>query len=243
MRVERLERCALDFAEAERRTRRRDDPVLGGAQPAAGAAAPPPAPSPGPPPSCALELDPASGDAAAAGSDGQIRVRPPDAGPGTAVSKSGWIAITAGAAGKGNGEVRYRVAPNTDQHARSASVTIVDRSFIVRQAAALPPPPPPTPASCSFEIDPESKKFDAEGGGDRVRVRATDGCAWTASTQNGWITITGGAAGKGNGEVRYQVAANPGAARDGAVTVAERTLSIKQEGAPLRKMEIKGEIR
>ena len=69
-----------------------------------------------------------------------------------------------------------------------------------------------------------------------------DDCAWTAATQTPWIAITGAPSGKGDGEVRYRVAPNPGPARDGALTVADRTIAIKQEGASQKRLEIKGRI-
>jgi uncharacterized protein DUF5666/all-beta uncharacterized protein/BACON domain-containing protein len=207
----------------------------------------PPAPSPAPPPSCAIRLDPDRADAAAAGSDGRIRVRVPATCSWRAVSQAGWIAITTGAAGKGDGEVRYQVTRNTDQRSRTASVDVGDRSFIVRQdpAAPLPPPPPPPPAPpkpCSFRVDPDSEKFDADGGEDRIRVRTADACSWTAATQSGWIAITGVAGGKGDGEVRYRVTPNGGAAREGVLNIADRTIAIRQEGASQRKVELKGHI-
>lgn len=210
------------------------------APPAPGPPAPSP-PPPAPPPTCGLELDHVSGDAAAAGGDGRIGVRAPAACSWTAVSRDGWITITAGA-GKGNGEVRYRVAPNTDQRPRTASIAVGDRSFIVRQEAAPPPAPPPTTQSCSFDVDPKSEKFDEDGGEDRIRVRSTDTCAWSALSQSGWIEITSGRTGKGDGEARYRVAANTGPAREGTLSVADEIIKIRQDGVSQRKVEIEGKI-
>src|SRR4051812_20956932 len=226
------------------------EPAPAPPSPAPSPAPPTPAPAPAPPPpaTCTVQLDRDNDEAAAGGADGQFGVSAPGGCPWTAVSKIGWISITAGASGKGTGQVRYRVAANPDARARSASIAVADRTFTVRQAAAPapppppPPPPPPDPPSCSFHIDPPNEKFRADGGDNRIHVKAKDGCAWTAASQSPWIEITGASSGRGDGEVRYHVAANPGAARDGAITVADRTIAIKQEGASQKKLDIKGRI-
>jgi hypothetical protein len=204
---------------------------------------PPPKPSPGPTPqSCTLELDPASADALASGSDGRIRVATSATCSWTAVSQSSWMTISAGDAGKGNGEVRYHAAANSTEQSRTGSIAIGDRSFIVRQGGAPPPPPPPAPESCSFRVDPDNEKFDGDGGEDRIRVRTSGTCAWNAATRADWIRITDGAAGRGDGEVRFRVLPNDGAAREGALTVADRAIAIKQDGATLRKVELDGKV-
>ena len=42
--------------------------------------------------------------------------------------------------------------------------------------------------------------------------------------------------------MRYRVAANSGAARDGALTVADEIVAIKQEGVSQRKVNVEGKI-
>lgn len=205
----------------------------------------PPAPSPtpqppAPTPSCTLELDPASADAGPTGDDGRVSVRTQSSCSWTASSQSDWLTITSAASGKGNGAVTYRVATNSNQQSRSGSIAFAGKSFTVRQAAA--PPPAPTPPSCSFRVDPDSEKFDAHGGDQHVHVRTTDACAWTATSPTSWIQITSGAAGRGDGEVRYRVAPNDGAAREGTLNVADRTVGVEQEGAKLREVKLKGKV-
>jgi len=65
-----------------------------------------------------------------------------------------------------------------------------------------------------------------------VAVNADAGCAWTASEAVGWVTITGGAAGSGNGTVTYTVGENLGLARSAALTIADQTHNIYQDPAP-----------
>lgn len=58
-----------------------------------------------------------------------------------------------------------------------------------------------------------------------------DGCAWTASSNAGWISITAGASGNGAGTVGYSVAANTStSARSGTITVAGQTFTVTQSG-------------
>lgn len=56
-------------------------------------------------------------------------------------------------------------------------------------------------------------------------------CTWTARSSESWITITRGASGTGNGEVRYKVAKNPGLLpRIATLTVAGKSVIITQLG-------------
>jgi hypothetical protein len=84
-------------------------------------------------------------------------------------------------------------------------------------------------ASCSYAIDPTSESFGSEGGSSTVSVTAAGGCAWTASTDSGWITINNGAEGSGNGSVSYSVEANSGGARSSTITIAGETFSVSQQ--------------
>jgi YD repeat-containing protein len=62
-------------------------------------------------------------------------------------------------------------------------------------------------------------------------VTAGAGCAWTAVSNAGWITVTSGASGTGNGTVGYSVAANGGSdQRQGTVTIAGQTFTVTQAG-------------
>jgi hypothetical protein len=62
-----------------------------------------------------------------------------------------------------------------------------------------------------------------------VTVTATgSNCAWNATSGAEWITITSGAQYSGNGTVTFTVAANIGAARMGALTIAGQTFTVNQ---------------
>jgi len=84
--------------------------------------------------------------------------------------------------------------------------------------------------ACGFAINPTNASFPAQDGGDFVNVTTATGCAWTASSNNAWITIDFGASGNGLGQVAYLVAANPGPPRTGTMTIAGQTFTVSQSG-------------
>jgi Zn-dependent metalloprotease len=83
---------------------------------------------------CTFSISPTSASSPAAGGSGTVSVT---AGAGcnwTAVSNSGFIAITAGASGTGSGTVTYNVGANTGTTSRTGTLTIAGRTFTVTQA-------------------------------------------------------------------------------------------------------------
>ncbi len=86
----------------------------------------------------------------------------------------------------------------------------------------------------TVRISPTGEIFDETGGQGTVDVTSPGGCpAWTAVSNDSWITITSGANGDGNGTVSYTVDANPGVPpRNGTMTVAGRTFDVAQAGGP-----------
>ncbi len=87
--------------------------------------------------------------------------------------------------------------------------------------------------TCVYSISPSSLNIGAAGGtGNTIAVTTQVGCAYTAVSNNAFITITGGSSGNGNGTVIFAVAANSGAARSGTITVAGRTFTVNQTASP-----------
>ncbi len=82
---------------------------------------------------------------------------------------------------------------------------------------------------CLYSISPTSLNIGASGGaGNTISVTTQAGCAYTAVSNNGFITVTSGASGTGSGTVIFTVAANSGAARTGTTTVAGQTFTVNQ---------------
>ena len=179
--------------------------------------------------SCSYAIAPTSQNVSAAGGTGTtVAVTTTSACRWTASSNAPWLTITAGATGTGNGSVGFTVAANTGA-ARTGTLTVATRAFTVSQAAAAAPSPSPAP-SCSYSISPGTTKIGRPGGAGAITVSTSSGCAWTASSNNSWITVTTGASGSGNGSVTFLVAPNVGKDRKGTLTVAGRTATVEQKG-------------
>ena len=135
----------------------------------------------------------------------------------TAQSHANWITISSGGSGSGNGTVQFSAQANSG-NARTGTLTIASQTFTLMQAAP-----------CSFSINPNNRDFTEDGGTGTVAVATTAGCAWTAQSNDSWITIMSGASGTGNGTVSYRVAQNNGGRRRGSMTIAGRTFSVDQD--------------
>ena len=118
-------------------------PAPGQPAPAPAPPSSPPTPPPAPPPSqtsCTFDLSRSSESFDARGGDGDVRVRTRSGCTWDARSNAGsWLTITSGSGGSGDGQVDYRVAPNTSTDDRSGTLSIAGQSFSVRQKGAEPP--------------------------------------------------------------------------------------------------------
>jgi hypothetical protein len=70
------------------------------------------------------------------------------------------------------------------------------------------------------------------GGRLSVDLTTLTGCAWTASSGDGWLVVSSGQSGNASGTVGVSVSANTGAARVGHVIVGGQTYTVTQDGAP-----------
>lgn len=139
----------------------------------------------------------------------------------TATSSASWIVITSGATGSGNGTVGYSIAANPSISPRTGTVTIAGRTFTVTQAGV----------PCTSVISPTGVAVAAEATTGTISVSIPSGCAWTATDNASWVSITGGASGTGNGTVAYSIAANPNTTeRTATITAAGQTFTITQVG-------------
>ncbi|HUN89728.1 MAG TPA: choice-of-anchor D domain-containing protein [Terriglobales bacterium] len=75
--------------------------------------------------------------------------------------------------------------------------------------------------------------FSAAGGSGTITVTAPNTCSWTASTVDGWITITSGSSGTGNGTVNFTLSSNTSnnQQRNGYITVQRQSVPVAQKGA------------
>jgi len=89
--------------------------------------------------------------------------------------------------------------------------------------------------SCSFTLGPGSgTTVPAGGGSGSISVTTSAGCAWTASSNSSWLTITSGLSGSGSGTVQFTASGNIGAQRSGIITIAGQTYTVTQNsGIPV----------
>jgi hypothetical protein len=83
----------------------------------------------------------------------------------------------------------------------------------------------------TYALSPGSLTFPAAGDSETVSVTAPAGCAWTASSTLGWVTLAQPASGSGNGTVGLTAAPSTGGARSGTITIAGLSFTVQQAGA------------
>ena len=134
----------------------------------------------------------------------------------TASSAVPWITISSGGSGTGNGTVRFTVAANGGP-SRNGAITAGGQTFTVQQGNG-----------CSYSLSSSGQNLPAAGGSGSVNVSSNAGCAWTATSNANWLTVTSGANSSGNGSVGFTAAAHTGAPRQGTLTIAGKTFTVDQ---------------
>jgi hypothetical protein len=171
---------------------------------------------------CGYSLSRVNGFFTEAGGSGNISLTAGNGCAWTAFSNDDWIILTSPDSGTGSDPVTYDVRENFTGSPRTGTMTIAGQTFTVLQDAGL--------ADCTYIVSPMNATISSSGGTGAFSVFSEERCAWMSSKDVGWITITSGEMGVGNGTVNYLVAANPtGLSRKGRITVGGRVLTIKQK--------------
>ena len=166
---------------------------------------------------CSYSISPTSQTVAAAGGTGSAAVTTTAGCSWTATSNATWINITAGGSGSGAGSTSFTVAPSTSTAQRTGSLTIAGRQFIVTQS----------PNTCTYTLTPASRTLTGTGGSGTITVGTSSGCAWAASTNQSWITVSGN--GTASGSASYTVQPNTtGANRTGAISIGTQVFAVIQ---------------
>ncbi len=156
------------------------------------------------------------------GGEGSVNVT--STGSWTAVSNTSWIEIASISWNNTNGTVDYVVRDNLTENQRTGTMTIAGHTFTVTQDGR-------SSGNCVYTISPSNVVVAAAGGGGSVQIITGSSCAWVATSNEAWITITSSTNGMGNGAVSYTVAANTTpSGRKAKITVAGKTFAIKQKG-------------
>ena len=177
-----------------------------------------------PTPVCSFSIAPGTATYTTDGGSGTVTVSAPATCTWSATANAAWMAITAGNTGTGNGSVAYRVNANQSTDARTGTLTVADQTHTVTQQGRAP-------TVCTYEISPAN----ADAGRDESRgtftVTAPGECAWTATSNAPWITVTAGSSGTGTGDVAYTVARNgETVGRTGSIAVADKVFTVRQSG-------------
>ena len=83
------------------------------------------------------------------------------------------------------------------------------------------------PASCDASLSATGVSIPTSGGNGTVNISSS--CAWNATTDSAWISITSGSSGSGNGTVGFSVQPHTGATyRAGSITIAGQPFTVIQ---------------
>jgi hypothetical protein len=171
---------------------------------------------------CQFTLQPTSQRLEAGGGNGSFTVEGPIGCNWTPTTADDWITISDGGSRSANGSVNFSIAPNTGA-VRDGSIDVGGQTFAIQQGGP----------ACRFQLSPTTKSFGGAGGTDTVTVTVIGArsCAWTASTNVPWISVVGAASGTGNATVSFAVQGNPGAARNGILTIGGQRYTVTQQQA------------
>jgi hypothetical protein len=175
------------------------------------------------PPPCTFKVDPTQASVPAAGGPVTVHVDSRADCSWTAESNTSWITV-APPSSAGTGDVVLTVAASSETSKRRGTVTVAGKKVTVEQAAAAPPEP-----VCTYTLTEQAASVISLGGIVTFGVRAPAGCSWTAESQTPWITVTQGATGSGDGEVRALVAPSLDLTeRTGTIVAGQQTFTVTQ---------------
>jgi hypothetical protein len=122
-----------------------------------------------------------------------------------------------------NDTVSFEVRENLTATPRSTTLMIAGQTVAIIQDGGLGD-------NCAYSIAPKTATVSRSGGSGSLAVTCEQRCAWQATSNAGWITITSSGMGIGNGAVSFSVTANAtGSSRTGTITVAGKVFKVKQK--------------
>ena len=118
----------------------------------------------------------------------------------TVTPNDSWISVIDKATGYGDYVLTLAINANPSFARRTGTVSIGTATFTIVQEGTK---------TASLSITPETATAAASGAYGNVAVYATPDAAWTAESLSPWLTISEGATGSGNGNIKYVASANP----------------------------------
>jgi hypothetical protein len=144
---------------------------------------------------------------------------------GTSNSAS-WVTVSP-SGGSGSATITLSASANPSSSARSTTVSLAGRSFVLTQLGT----------SCSFSLSSSALSFNSGGGSSAVSVGAASGCGWIVSGDasidgaSPWLSATP-RSGTGTGSVTITAQPNTsGATRVGYVFIGGQTITVTQTGS------------
>ena len=170
---------------------------------------------------CSFTISPATLSVAANGASSSTSITTTSSCPWSSQSNAGWITITTATGGTGNGSVGFTVSGNTTSSQRTGTLTVAGRTFTVTQAANT---------SCTYALGAASQTVLPGGGQASVTLTTGTSCFWTATTTDGWMTLS--QAGSGSRTITFTVTPNSsGSSRTGTLTIGGQTHTVTQGSA------------
>ena len=163
-----------------------------------------------------VSISPASASAPAAGVTGTITVTPTPADfkTWTVSGRPAWLTVTTT-----ENTISWTAAANNSVAARSAALSIGDKSFTVAQAGA----------TGSVALSPTSASAAATGATATIAVTPTpaDFTTWTISSPPAWLTVS-----TAGNTISWTAAANTSvAARSATLSIGDKSFTVAQAGA------------
>lgn len=175
--------------------------------------------------SCEFSIAPSGKHFLRTGNESSITVTAPGECNWTASTGESWILITSAASGTGNGIVHYAVRENPGTLPRQGVITVAGLTFTVVQDSG-------TMGDCIYLLNPSSSSFNSAGGNGQIQLSTAESCAWQATSNVSWVTITSNITGISAATITYQVAPNTGSGgRVGIITIGGQIFRVKQKGS------------
>jgi hypothetical protein len=168
-------------------------------------------------PKCSVTLTAPADPLDAGGGAGTVSVNTTPECEWTASAEAGWITDLTPAQGQGGGQVQFLATPNPSGVGREGAININGQRATVRQSAA----------ACTLSVSVSTSEFAASGGTGTITIAGPAGCAWTATSNAGWIAVAS-SAGSGPANVAFTVSPNTQVARTGTITAAGVAINISQ---------------
>jgi hypothetical protein len=133
----------------------------------------------------------------------------------TVVANNPWITVVDAGNGFGDSVITLAIGTNPSYAPRVGTVSIGSATFTIRQDGVRNP---------SLDITPYATTANPNGGLGNIAVSATPDSPWNSQSQAGWLIVSSGSSGSGNGNINYVVSANP--------TITTRVGTILVNGPP-----------